>query len=105
MSRFMRQTHVIWHCLYHVTWVPKYRYRILSGDVASEVSRCIYRFSAEKKCIIEELNIQEDHVHMILRIPPKLSVSEYMGLVKGRTAIRIFKKFTHLKVRPYWGNH
>lgn len=105
MSRFHRQSHTIWHCMYHVVWVPKYRYRVLTGKVSNEVSRCIHRFSAEKKCIIEELNIQVDHVHLIVQIPPKLSVSEYMGMVKGRTAIRIFKQFSHLKEKPYWGNH
>jgi len=91
--------------MYHVVWVPKYRYRILTDKVAAEVRRCVCRFSGEKKCSIEELNIQADHVHMIVQIPPKLSVSEYMGMVKGRTAIRIFKQFGHLKERPYWGNH
>jgi putative transposase len=77
----------------------------LTGKLAEEVRRCIYRFSVEKKCTIEELNIQVDHIHLIVKIPPKLSISEYMGMVKGRTAIRIFKKFPELKNRPYWGNH
>jgi putative transposase len=52
-----------------------------------------------------ELNIQSDHVHLLARIPPKISVSDVMGIVKGRTAIRIFKQFPDLKVKPYWGNH
>jgi putative transposase len=105
MSRFRKLSHAIWHCQYHVVWVPKYRYRILDGAVAYEVERCIRVFSGQKQCQIQELNIQMDHVHVITMIPPKLSVSDYLGLVKGRTAIRVFKKFPKLKLRPYWGNH
>jgi len=52
-----------------------------------------------------ELNIQEDHIHLLVMVPPKISISKLMGLVKGKTAIRIFKKYPKLKNRPYWGNH
>ena len=105
MSRFRNLSHTIWHCQYHIVWVPKYRFRILSGDVSFEVNRCIRAFSEQKRCEIVELNIQVDHVHLLVMIPPKLSVSDYVGIIKGRTAIRIFKKFQHLKRKPYWGNH
>lgn len=52
-----------------------------------------------------ELNIQEDHIHVITNVPPKVSISELMGTLKGRTAIRIFNKFPDLKEKPYWDNH
>ena len=55
--------------------------------------------------MVEELNIQEDHVHLMIMVPPKVSISELVGALKGRTAIRVFNKFKHLKQRPYWGNH
>jgi putative transposase len=55
--------------------------------------------------MIEELNVQDDHVHLLVMVPPKVSISELVGTLKGRTAIRIFNKFKHLKERPYWGNH
>jgi putative transposase len=51
------------------------------------------------------MNVRPDHVHLIVMIPPKVSISDYMGIVKGRTAIRIFKRFSNLRQRPYWGNH
>ena len=105
MSRFRKLSHAIWYCQYHFVWVPKYRYRILNGAVAYEVEKCIRVFSSQKGCEIQELSIQVDHVHLITMIPPKLSVSNYMGIIKGRTAIRVFKKFSTLKVKPYWGNH
>ncbi len=49
--------------------------------------------------------MQIDHVHLIVLVPPKISISEYVGIVKGRTAIRVMNKFRHLKQKPYWGNH
>jgi putative transposase len=54
---------------------------------------------------ILEINVKEDHIHMILSIPPRLSISEVMGMLKGKTAIKLFKSFPTLKKKPYWGNH
>jgi len=51
------------------------------------------------------LNIQIDHVHLIAMVPPKISISQFVGTIKGRTAIRVFNKFRNLKKKPYWGNH
>jgi putative transposase len=84
--------------------VPKYRYRILEGKVAIEVSNCIRAFSEQKDCEIVELNVREDHVHLLVMVPPKISISDYVGMIKGRTAIRVFNKFKELKSKPYWGN-
>ena len=105
MSRFRRLSHAVWHCQYHVVWVPKYRYRVLRGSVGEEVGRCVRVFTERQGCEVVELNLQSDHVHLITMIVPKVSVSEYMGAVKGRTAIRVFKKFPNLREKPYWGNH
>jgi len=52
-----------------------------------------------------ELNIQIDHVHLLAMVPPKVSISDYVGTIKGRTAIRVLNKFKHMKKKPYWGNH
>ena len=105
MSRFRKLSHAIWHCQYHVVWVPKYRHRVLTGDVGREVYNCIQVFAGQKACEVIELNVLIDHIHMIAMIPPKVSISDLMGTVKGRTAIRVFKKFPYLKQKPYWGNH
>ena len=51
------------------------------------------------------MNVQVDHVHMLAMVPPKVSVSGYVGTIKGRTAIRVLNKFRQLKEKPYWGNH
>ena len=105
MSRFRKLSHSIWHCQYHIVWVPKYRFRILSGKVGAEVVRCVRAFSERMGSEIVELNVQNDHVHLLVMVPPKVSVSEYVGTLKGRTAIRVFNKFRNLKAKPYWGNH
>ena len=105
MSRFKKLSHTLWHCQYHIVWTPKYRLRILEGEVGQEVSSCVRAFSEQKNCEISELNVQKDHVHIVVMIPPKLCISDYMGIIKGRTAIRIFNKFRKLKKKPYWGNH
>ena len=105
MSRFRKLSHTLWHCQYHIVWVPKYRFRILTGKVATEVKRCIRAFSEQKKCEVVELNVQVDHIHLLVMVPPKISISDFVGIVKGRTAIRVFNKFKELKNRPYWGNH
>jgi len=73
--------------------------------VAEEVSRCIRTFSEQLKWEVVELNVQIDHVHLLVMISPKIWVSDYVGTVKGRTAIRVFNWFQYLKRNPYWGNH
>ena len=105
MSRFRKLTHAIWHCQYHLVWTPKYRYRVLQGEIKKEVENCIHSFSQYKKCEVVELNVCIDHIHLIAMVPPKISISNYVGIVKGRTAIRIFNKFKKLRYRKYWGNH
>ncbi|MFQ5900548.1 MAG: IS200/IS605 family transposase, partial [Thermodesulfobacteriota bacterium] len=105
MSRFRKLTQTIWHCQYHILWVPKYRLRILEGEIATEVANCIRAFSEQQRSEVVELNVQIDHIHLIAMVPPKVSISGYVGTVKGRTAIRVLNKFKHLKQRPYWGNH
>ena len=105
MSRFRKLSHSLWHCQYHVVWVPKYRFRVLTGPVAGEVCRCIRAFSEQKGAEVVELNVQIDHVHLLVLVPPKIAVSSFVGVIKGRTAIRVFNKFRNLKQKPYWGNH
>jgi len=62
-------------------------------------------FAEQLKTNIIELNVQYDHVHLLVMIPPKVALSEYVGTIKGRTAIRVLNKNRELKRKPYWGNH
>ena len=105
MSRFSKLSHVLWHCQYHIVWVLKYRYRILKDKVSFELSKSIRVHSERLGCEIVELNIQFDHVHLPIKVPPKVSISNLMGTVKGKTALQVFRQFSYLRDKPYWGNH
>ena len=103
--RYRKLSHSIYHCNYHIVWTPKYRLRLLRDILADMVEDKIRTISAWKEVEIIELNVQPDHIHLVCSIPPKLSVSDYVGIVKGKTAIQMFKSFPSLKKKPYWGNH
>jgi putative transposase len=105
MSRFRKLAQTLWYCQYHIVWVPKYRFRVLTGKVAEEVANCIRAFSEQQGAEVVELNVQADHVHLLALVPPKVSISGYVGTLKGRAAIRVFNRFRKLKEKPYWGNH
>ena len=87
MSRFQKLSHVLWHCQYHLIWCPKYRFRVLTGDVGFEVEvevySCIQLHSPKLDCEVDELNIQPDHVHLLIKVPPKVSISLLLGHLKG----------------------
>ena len=104
MSRFRKLSQTIWYCQYHIIWTPKYRYRILTGDIAQDIDNCVRGFSERLGCEITEMNVQADHVHLLAMVPAKVSISDYLGTIKGRTAIRIFNKYKDLRQKPYWGN-
>ena len=104
MSRFSKLLHVIWHCQY-IVLVPKYRYRVLMGNVAFEVSKSIRVYSERLGCELVELTAQEDHVHLLVKVLSKISISPLMGTVKGKTTLQIFRQFSYFKKKQYWGNH
>ena len=68
MSRFRKLSQTIWHCQYHIMWTPKYRYRILTDQLGLDVDSCIRAFSDQLKCEITELNVQLDHVHLLVMV-------------------------------------
>ena len=94
MSKYKKLSHVIYQCKYHIVFVPKYRYKVLEGIIKTQLEEDIRMYS-----------IQKDHVHLVVSIPPRVSLSEYMGVIKGKTAIKMFKSYPQLKKKPYWGNH
>lgn len=105
MPQYKKLSHTIWYCQYHVVWTPKYRFRVLDGEISANIEASIRMFAAMQGVEIVELSIQIDHVHLILDIPPKLPISTVVGTLKGRSAIRVFQRFKNLKKKPYWGNH
>ena len=105
MSKYRKLTHVVYKCDYHMVFAPKYRFRILTGAVAEMVERDIRALSAWRDVEVWELSVQADHVHLVCSIPPKVAVSQFMGLLKGKLAIKLFKSYPKLRRKPYWGNH
>ena len=105
MAKWKKLSHVVYQCMYHIVWCPKYRFRILKGAVAREVEEAIRMLCEWKRVDVVELNVREDHVHVVVSVPPRLAISHVMGVLKGRTAIKLFKSFPRLKRRTYWGNH
>ena len=105
MGKYRRSAHTVYQCTYHLVWVPKYRYRILVGEIAQLMERDIRMLCEWKDVEVLELNLRADHVHAVLSIPPKLSVSSFMGFLKGKLAIKVMKSYPRLRRKPYWGNH
>jgi putative transposase len=105
MGKFRKLTHVYYKCDYHIVFTPKYRFRVLEGLVKAMVDHDIPVISQWKEVEIMEQNVQKDHVHIVCSIPPKVSVSDYMGILKGKLAVKLFQTYPSMKKKPYWGNH
>jgi putative transposase len=104
-ERFGRLSHTIYECKYHVIFCPKYRYGILKDDIGEYSRQQVYQLCMQKEDVeVIELNIQPDHVHLVVSIPPKYPVSEFMGYLKGKMALRLFLQYEQLG-RRYWGGH
>ena len=89
MSRFRRLSHTIWHCQYHVVWVPKYRFRILTGAVKEATESGVQAICGFAGCEVVELSVPADHVHRVMMVPPKVAISHLMGRLKKQTSMRL----------------
>lgn len=99
---YRSSSHVYRRCKYHIVWTPKYRFRILKDKLGKELYRMIYILCGIKDYEVLELNVQPDHVHLVVIIPPKISISTLMGHLKGRSAIRLYNRFPHIR-KKLWG--
>ena len=93
MSILKTQEHVLWDCIYHVVIVPKYRKKILYLHTRKEIGAIIRTLAKRKGIEIIEGNAQVDHIHMVISIPPKFSVANTMGFIKGKSAILLHNQF------------
>jgi putative transposase len=105
MSKYRKLSHVVYRCDYHIVFVPKYRYRVLTGAIQELMEHDIRVLCGWRDVVVHELSVQPDHVHLVCSVPPKLSISDFMGLLKGKLAIKLFKSYPKLRTKPYWGNH
>ncbi len=104
-QRFKRLSHSVYECKYHIVFCPKYRYRIFKNGMGEYTQQQIYQLCRQKEHIeVLELNVQADHVHLVASIAPKYAVSEFLGYLKGKLALRLFQQYESLAKR-YWGRH
>ena len=90
-------SHTKWNCQYHIVFIPKYRKKVLFGQVKSDVRDIIKTLCNYKKVEIVEGAVCADHVHLCVSIPPKLSVSEFVGYLKGKSALMLYDRHPHLQ--------
>ena len=85
--------HSIWECKYHIVWIPKYRKKQLYGGVAKYLGSIFHKLAKERESRILEGRLCSDHIHMLIEIPPKYSVAQVVGYIKGKSAIAIARQF------------
>ena len=104
MSHYRKTSHVIYDNKYHIVWTPKYRFNILSGQVALRVRELIRQIALANEVDILSGSIGSDHVHIHVSIPPQLSVSKFVQFAKGATSRKLQQEFETIRKR-YWGQH
>ena len=106
MSDVQSLAHTKWNCKYHVVFAPKYRRQVFYGEKKREIGEILRRFCEWKGVAILEAECCPDHVHMLLEIPPKMSVSGFMGYLKGKSSLMLYERFGDLKFkyrnREFW---
>lgn len=98
--------HTQWKCKYHIVFAPKYRRKVFFGEKKREIGKILRKLCEWKGVNIVEAEICPDHVHMLVEIPPKISVSGFMGYLKGKSSLMIYEEFGDLKFkyrnREFW---
>ena len=96
--------HTTWRCQYHLVFAPKFRRKAIYGELRADIGKILRKLCAEKKVEIIEAEACIDHVHMLVSIPPHLSVSQFMGFLKGKSTLMIFDRHANLKYK-YGSRH
>lgn len=98
--------HTSWNCKYHIVFAPKYRRKVFYGEKRLEIGAILRSLCEWKEVEIIEAEVCPDHVHMLVSIPPKLSISGFMGYLKGKSSILIYQKYANMKFkyrnREFW---
>ncbi len=97
MSDYRSLNHSRWECKYHIVFIPKYRKKRIFGQIKRYLGEVFHRLARQKESLIEEGHLMSDHVHMMISIPPKYSVAQVVGFIKGKSAIHIAREFAGRK--------
>jgi putative transposase len=104
MDEYESLSHTKWECKYHVIFIPKYRRRVLYGQLRRHLGEVFRKLAAQKESRIEEGHLMADHVHMMIAIPPKYAVSQVVGFIKGKSAIQLARTYGE-RSRNFVGQH
>ena len=104
MNGHQSLSHTKWECKYHIVFIPKYRKKRLFGEIREYLGELFHDLAQQRECRIEEGHLLLDHVHMLISIPPKYSVSQVVGFIKGKSAIAIARTYMGRK-RNFTGQH
>ncbi len=99
-------SHTRWDCKYHIVFSPKFRRKVIYGKLKKDIGKILRELCERKEVEIIEANACADHIHMLVKIPPKLSISSFMGYLKGKSTLIIFERYANLKYkygnRTFW---
>jgi putative transposase len=104
MQAYKRGSHTVWDCKYHLVWTTKYRHQVLGDEVGRRCRELLREIAMSKEMIIYAGSINRDHVHMLIGIPPQLSVSRAVQYLKGKSSHKLLSEYKTLRKR-YWGQH
>ena len=86
-------SHTVWDCRHHIVWIPNYRKKVMYGEIRKYLGEVIRELARQKESLVLEGHLMSDHLHMLISIPPKYSVSQVVGFIKGKSAIHIARNF------------
>ena len=101
MQNYKSGSHTVWDCKYHIVWITKYRYPVLRGDVGQRSRELLREIALSQEMTIYAGAINRDHVHMLIGIPPNLSVSKAVQFLKGKSSHKLLSEFAVLR-KKYW---
>ena len=97
-------THTTYRCQYHIVFAPKYRRKVIYGQLRADIGQILRKLCEQKGVEIIEANAMPDHIHMLVSIPPHISISQFMGYIKGKSTLMIFDRHANLKYK-YGSRH
>ena len=95
-------SHSKWNCKYHIVFAPKYRRQVVYGKIKADIGKILRQLCEQKGVTIHEAEACSDHIHMLVSIPPSISVAQFMGYLKGKSSLMIFDRHANLKYK--YGN-
>ena len=95
-------SHTRWNCTYHIVFIPKYRRKVMYGELKKDIGEILRKLCEMKQVTLIEGRVCSDHIHMYVAVPPKTSVSDFMSYLKGKSSLMVFDR--HPEYRTKWGD-